>query len=179
MQALHVEELQKANTLLQRHLTKVTQESSKEVGELRQRLEESENHVQQLLEAAHERDSAVLQLEKKARLFYEVVEHRSSIARILEVLDELSIGDEQKVGSGDSVNETSAVTATGSPNGPSDHDEPLQLDSNVGVSQDTAPKGTAPSAAPHPDQAKLSDHSSTGIEGSDNGSSAAVKLDTA
>lgn len=91
MQALHVEELQKANTQLQQQLSTVTQERAKEVGELSQRLEEAENHVQQLLEAAGERDAAVLKLEKKARLFYEVVEHRPAIARILEVLEELSI----------------------------------------------------------------------------------------
>lgn len=95
MQALHVEELQKANTQLQHQLSTVTQERAREVGELSQRLEEAENHVQQLLQAAGERDSAMLKLEKKARLFYEVVEHQPAIARILEVLEELSEGKEE------------------------------------------------------------------------------------
>lgn len=114
MQALHVDELQEANTQLQRQLNKVTRESAHAVGELSQHLEEAESHVQQLLEAAQERDSAVLQLEKKARLFYEVVEHRSSIARILEVLEELSVSQEEDSPSEDSAGiEDKAVTATG------------------------------------------------------------------
>ena len=122
MQALHVEELQKANSQLQHQLSTVTQERARES----QRLEEAENHVQQLLEAAGERDAAVLKLEKKARLFYEVVEHRPAIARILEVLEELSIqgvengveggGEGEAGGEGSSGNsagkEGKGVTAT-------------------------------------------------------------------
>lgn len=103
MQALHVEELQKANLQLQRQLKKITKDNAEEIrgkdsfiSELTQSLKESEHHVQQLLEASHERDTAVLKLEKKARLFYEVVEHRQSIARILEVLNELSVEDEEE-----------------------------------------------------------------------------------
>lgn len=116
MQALHVEELQKANHQLQHQLKKVGQESGREIqkkeeeiAELTRRLDESEDHVQRLLASAQERDSTLLKLEKKARLFYEVVEHRPVLSRILEVLDELSVredtretvlkeGEEQKEG---------------------------------------------------------------------------------
>lgn len=98
MQALHVEELQKANTALQQQLQETTREEvgkkDATIAELGQRLEESEKRVQQLLASAQERDMAVLKLEKKARLFYEVVEHQSSLARILEVLEELRGQDE-------------------------------------------------------------------------------------
>ena len=107
MQALHVEELQQANVHLQQQLKKATKasegslaEKGATVSELTQRLEESEKHVQQLLEAAQERDATIVKLEKKARLFYEVVEHRSSIARVLQVLDELSLPSEEGEGEG-------------------------------------------------------------------------------
>ncbi len=105
MQALHVEELQQANLQLQQQLKKANEGSLEEKGvtvsELTQRLEESEKHVQKLLKAARERDATVLKLEKKARLFYEVVEHRSSIARVLQVLDELSLPDHDEQGKGE------------------------------------------------------------------------------
>ena len=103
MQAMHVEELQKANTQLQRKLGKLRQEKDRQLAEkdafieeLNQRVGEAESHVQQLLSAAEERDSVVVQMERRARLFYEVVEHRSSIARILEVLEELSVGEDME-----------------------------------------------------------------------------------
>lgn len=102
MQALHVEELQKVNAQLQQQLGKVTRQSALEISELTQRLENSEGRVQRLLGAAQERDATVLQLEKKARLFYEVVEHRTAISHILEVLEELSIPDED-IGEGGKV----------------------------------------------------------------------------
>ena len=103
MQALHVEELQNTNLHLQQQLKKTTREHAEAlkekdglVSELTQRLEESEEQVQQLLEAAQERDAAVSKLEKKARLFYEVVEHRSSLSCILAVMDELSVQDSEE-----------------------------------------------------------------------------------
>lgn len=122
MQALHVEELQKTNLQLQKQLKKLTNESTQQlrekesvISELSQRLEESDNHVQQLLEAAHERDTTLVKLESKARLFYEVAEHRSSLSRIVEVLDELSIEEEMKEGGSGSLEVVSEPvgTATG------------------------------------------------------------------
>ena len=107
MQAMNMEELQKTNLQLQKQLHQVSQKNAKELNEkdstiteLKKQLEESEKRVQQLLESAQERDSTVLKLEKKARLFYEVIEHRSSIERILEVLNELSIPQEEESGLG-------------------------------------------------------------------------------
>ena len=94
MQAMHIDELQQTNVELERRLQESTtvqeSEDTEEITELKRRLQESDEHVQKLLEAAHERDAAVLRLETKARLFYEVVEHKAALAKILEVLDELS-----------------------------------------------------------------------------------------
>ena len=36
----------------------------------------------------------MVKLETKARLFYEAVEHRTALSRILEVMEELSVGTE-------------------------------------------------------------------------------------
>lgn len=65
-----------------------------QVAELTQRLQESESRVHQLLEAAEERDATMVKLETKAQLFYEAVEHRTALSRILEVMEELSVGTE-------------------------------------------------------------------------------------
>lgn len=65
-----------------------------QVAELTQRLQESETRVHQLLEAAEERDATMVKLETKSRLFYEAVEHRVALSRILEVMEELSVGAE-------------------------------------------------------------------------------------
>lgn len=96
MQAMHIDELQQTNFELERRLQEMaTDQENEEVAQLKQRLQESEQHVQKLLEAAQERDAAVLRLETKARLFYEVVEHKAALAKILKVLDELSDSDGQ------------------------------------------------------------------------------------
>lgn len=80
--------------------------SIQQVAELTQRLQESESRVHQLLEAAEVRDATMMKLETKARLFYEAVEHKPALARILEVLEELSIGAELvEEGSGDKGDE--------------------------------------------------------------------------
>ena len=68
--------------------------SIQQVAELTRRLQESESRVHQLLEAAEVRDATMMKLEAKARLFYEVVEHKPALARLLEVLEELSIETE-------------------------------------------------------------------------------------
>ena len=47
-----------------------------------------------MLEAAEERDATMVKLETKSRLFYEAVEHRVALSRILEVMEELSVGAE-------------------------------------------------------------------------------------
>ena len=91
MQSIHADELKKTNLDLQQRLKETDSEKNARVSELTEKLRESEGHVQQLLVAAEERDAAVMKLEKKARLFYEVVEHKSSLARILEVMEELSV----------------------------------------------------------------------------------------
>lgn len=100
LQAIHVEELQRANGDLEqrvhdllREKAETVREKDSQLVELGERLAESEDRVQQLLEAAHERDSTLLKLEKKARLFYEVLEHKGSLVRILEVLEHLSEPD--------------------------------------------------------------------------------------
>ncbi len=101
MQNLHIEELEASNLQLKQQLKKNQEESSATLterdgtaSELKKNLEESELHVQSLLKAAEERDKLVEKLEKKARLFYEVVEHRATLAHMVEVLDELSVTDE-------------------------------------------------------------------------------------
>ena len=110
MQTIHADELRRANLELQQRLKESDSEKNVRISELTERLKQSERHVQQLLEAAEERDAAVLKLEKKARLFYEVVEHKSSLKRILQVMEELSVLQEDSVHenslrNGDSVSE--------------------------------------------------------------------------
>lgn len=95
-QSTQAEELRKANLELQQRLEETTSEKDARISQLTEKLNQSESHVQQLLEAAQERDAAVLKLEKKARLFYEVVEHKSSLARILQVMEELSVLQENE-----------------------------------------------------------------------------------
>lgn len=95
MQSIQTDELRKTNLELQTRLKDIESEKSAQIADLQEKLRRSESHVQQLLEAAEERDSAVLKLEKKARLFYEVVEHKSSLARILQVMEELSVLQEE------------------------------------------------------------------------------------
>ena len=65
-------------------------EKEASITELTSRLQQSEEHVEKLLEAAEERDATLVRLEARARLFYEVVEHRPVLARMVEVLEELS-----------------------------------------------------------------------------------------
>ena len=90
MQAMHIDELQKTNFELHKRLQEASQEQESEtITDLKRQLRESEDHVQKLLAAAQERDAAMLKLESKARLFYEAVEHKNSLARILEVLEEV------------------------------------------------------------------------------------------
>lgn len=106
-QSTLTEELRKTNLELQQRLEETTSEKDAHISELTEKLDQSERRVQQLLEAAQERDDAVLKLEKKARLFYEVVEHKSSLARILQVMEELSVLQEDAESSDDVIHEDS------------------------------------------------------------------------
>ena len=96
MRALHAHELERANADLHKKLQELEEQKNTElsareaeISNLTQRLALSEGRVQALLEAAEGRDRLVVQLETKARLFYEAVEHRESLKRILDVLEEL------------------------------------------------------------------------------------------
>ena len=96
MRALHAHELERVNADLHKKLQELEEQKNvelsareAEISNLTQRLALSEGRVQALLEAAEERDRLVIQLETKARLFYETVEHREGLKRILDVLEEL------------------------------------------------------------------------------------------
>ncbi len=103
LQAIHVEELQRANAQLQQKAQETVREKESvvaakesQIASLTQRLQQSEEHVQKLLETAHERDAMVVKLEEKARLFYEVVEHKPVLARMVDILKELSQEQEEE-----------------------------------------------------------------------------------
>ncbi|CAI8023902.1 Vimentin-type intermediate filament-associated coiled-coil protein [Geodia barretti] len=96
MHALHSQELEKTNAELRARLEAAELSRQRELeakdaqnAELVSRLGEGEARVDVLLRAAEERDRLVEDLEVKARLFYEVVEHRAALGRIVEVLDEI------------------------------------------------------------------------------------------
>ena len=79
LQAMNVEDLQRLNGQLK-----------KEVADLKKQVAEKEAHLQTLLASAEERDKLLNKLELKTRLFYEVAEHKTTLARILQVLDEVT-----------------------------------------------------------------------------------------
>ena len=102
MHALHSQELEKVNAELRTRLEaaeldrdKALEAKDAQCAELHSRMRECEARVDVLLRAAEERDRLVGELEEKARLFYEVVEHRTALGRIVEVLEE--IHKQQKV----------------------------------------------------------------------------------
>ena len=90
LHALHMEDLQKNNIELQRQLSVVKSEKN----ELRKQLKEKDSQLETLLSSADEKDKTLMKLEAKSRLFHEVVEHRFSLQRILQVLDE--VGEDNK-----------------------------------------------------------------------------------
>ena len=97
LHSLHVEDLQQTNTELQRQLAanrestgSLLKEKEREIGELKSQLEAKDLQVQRLLTGAEERDAVMLKLEEKSRVFYEVAEHRTSLAQILRVLEDIS-----------------------------------------------------------------------------------------
>ena len=96
LHSLHVEDLQQTNTELQRQLAanrestaSLLKEKEREIGELKSQLEAKDLQVQRLLAGAEERDAVMLKLEEKSRVFYEVAEHRTSLAQILRVLEDI------------------------------------------------------------------------------------------
>ena len=96
MHALHSQELEKTNAELRARLGAAELSRERELeakeaqcAELHSRMRECETRVDVLLSAAEERDRLVDDLEAKARLFYEVVEHRGALGRIVEVLEEI------------------------------------------------------------------------------------------
>ena len=130
MQSMHLEELQTANSELKQHLKSAQEEKAaslmerdEQISELRRSLEDSEKRVQSLLTVAEERDKVVERLEKKSRLFYEVVEHRATLANMVKVLEELSCeeshleeedGEMNSSSKGDFSRSTSQVSSAGS-----------------------------------------------------------------
>lgn len=96
MHVLHTHELERTNADLERKLQETQQQKrtellakDTEISDLTQRLDQCQGEIQVLLEAAEERDQLVVKLETKARLFYEAVEHRAALCRIVQVLEDL------------------------------------------------------------------------------------------
>ena len=101
MHTLHTQELERTNAELRKRLKATEQSRERELAakeaqnaEVLRQLHECENRVDILLKVAEEHDRLVENLEKKARLFYEVVEHRAALGRMVEILDELHRQDE-------------------------------------------------------------------------------------
>lgn len=93
MQAMHIDELQQKNAELIQLLRQERDEKNKVLAAKEETSQESarrEIQLQELLKAAEERDAAMMKLEARSRLFYEVAEHKFALTRILEVLDEVS-----------------------------------------------------------------------------------------
>ena len=151
LQAIHVEELQRANGRLEEKVRDVLKEKEAamtakdaQLSELGEQLLESERRVQQLLEAAEERDATLMRLDEKTRLFYTAVEHKSSLAKILEVLEEVS-GSEESSRDGP-PEPLSLAPTTGEGNSRSyDH---------VGAHGDQGRKGDVPSTVSDDSQSK-------------------------
>ena len=114
-----MEELQRTNTELQYRTQMAIREKEEAIAELTSQLEQSEERVQKLLAAAEEKDSTLVRLESRARLFYEVVEHRPVLARMVQILEELSQKEPEESqpeedsplvnGTGDASSSTSTV----------------------------------------------------------------------
>ena len=96
MHALHTQELERANAGLKKRMAELEQlrerdlaAKDRQISELSQKLGERESQIQRLLDTAEEQDQLVLKLESRARLFYEAVDNRASLAKILQVLEEI------------------------------------------------------------------------------------------
>ncbi len=93
LHAIHVEDLQKSNNELKKQLSKERVEKE----ELEKKMTSKDKLLETLLSSAEEKDEAMIKMEDKSRLFYELVEHRGALEHILHVLDEVSCtsGDHQ------------------------------------------------------------------------------------
>lgn len=96
MHAMHSQELEKTNDELRERLEAAEARRERELrvkdaetADALRRLSEAEERVEVLLGSAEERDKLVEELESKARLFYEVVEHRAILGRMVEILDDI------------------------------------------------------------------------------------------
>ena len=96
MHTLHTQELERVNAELRARLEATEQGRERELAakdaqnrDMQERLNECESRVDALLQAAEDRDKLVVALKTKARLFYEVVEHRGALSRIVQVLDDI------------------------------------------------------------------------------------------
>ena len=123
LQAMHIEELQRKNTELTQQLRQEREEhdsvAAAKEDESSRAISRLETQLQQLLESAEERDAAMIKLEAKSRLFYEVAEHKYALSRILELLEEVS--DMKSRDSHPSQNQDSVVSAPALPNGQQDN----------------------------------------------------------
>lgn len=93
LQAMRIDELQQKNAELIQLLRQERDEKNKVLAAKEETSQESarrEIRLQELLKVAEERDAAMMKLEARSRLFYEVAEHKFALTRILEVLDEVS-----------------------------------------------------------------------------------------
>ena len=91
LHALHVEDLQKSNSELKRQLTQAKAEKE----EMKKKIKSKDELLENLLASAEEKDKAMIRMEEKGRLFHELVEHKGSLERILQVLDEVSKSHDQ------------------------------------------------------------------------------------
>ena len=121
-----MEELQRTNSELQHRMQTAIREKEESIAELTSRLEQSEERVEKLLEAAEERDATLVRLEARARLFYEVVEHRPVLARMVQILEELSQNEPEEcspLANGDRDASSSSSSTAGSVSGAKPADE--------------------------------------------------------
>ena len=98
LQGMQIDELQKSNAELQRQLARKEKDlvaRDRQISELTEELKEKDEQVQKLLSSADLRDSVMLHLEAKSRLFHEAVEHKSALIKILEVLEEVEAQQKQ------------------------------------------------------------------------------------
>ena len=105
MHTLHTQEMERANAELRTRLKATELAKERELAEketqnaeMRRRLKECESRVDVLLEVAEERDKLVERLDARAKLFYEVAEHRAALGRIVEVFDKIHEEKEMKTG---------------------------------------------------------------------------------
>lgn len=97
LHVLHVEDLQHRNNELERELIEVKKRSEESINmkdeqikQLYSTVGEKEEQLEELLVAAEERDEALIKMEAKSRVFHEIIEHRTALEHILQVLQEVN-----------------------------------------------------------------------------------------